>query len=305
MRLLTFTSSTIILFLPFLSTNVRANPVVQSQPESPVVSEAETSLETEAVTADSSGWDNSNRDEIEDVRLQLQNIQQRNFSPSRGTPSLTIANPYGFGSDRGFFTGLSYQTDTRGGADENDQDATWGFGLGLGDAQKAVGAELSYNIASFGQNGRDFGSGGFNLKLHRKIATGWSVAAGWNSFLSVGDVNDLDDSLYISTTKIVRLREKVTSPFSRVGVTVGMGNGQFRTEDDLAADNETFNIFGSLAFRVARPVSFITEWTGQDLAMGLSVSPVRTLPLTVNLGVRDLAGAGDEARWVFGVGTGF
>lgn len=313
MRILTFAGSAII-FLPFLSSNAWANPVNAAQQQSSKISEAsETELKhqnttkpSSTVTADNSDWNDVNRSEIEDVKLQLQNIRQRNFTPSRGTPSLTIANPYGFGADRGFYTGLSYQTDTRGGLEtENDGDATWGFGAGFGNAQKSVGAELSYTIASFGQNGRDFGTGGFNFKLHRKIAEGWGVAAGWNSFLSVGDENDLEDSVYLSTTKILRLREKITSPFSRVGVTVGIGNGQFRSQDNINNDNETFNVFGSLAFRVARPVSLITEWTGQDLAMGVSVSPVRTLPLTFNLGVRDLAGAGDEARFVFGVGTGF
>ena len=306
MRTSIIASSTIAL-LPFLGLPALANPVAQSQLE---YSEIETNrhIEQPEVTADSSGWSDSeqNKIKIENVKLQLQNIRQRNFSPSRGTPSLTIANPYGFGADRGFFTGLGYQSDTRGGLDnESDPDGTLGFGFGIGNAQKAIGAELSYSMASFGQNGRDFGSGGFNLKLHRKIADGWGVAAGWNSFLSVGDANDLEDSLYLSTTKIFKLKEKVSSPFSRVGVTVGVGNGQFRTEDDIANDNESFNVFASMAFRVARPVSFITEWTGQDLAMGLSVSPIRTVPITINLGARDIAGAGDGARFVFGIGTGF
>ena len=308
MQTLIFAGSTILL-LPFLSLSVVAEPVPQSQSQPSIFSQVQVNNSTSdksTVTADNAGWNDRDRSEIEDVKLQLRGISQRNFTPSRGTPSLTIANPYGFGADRGFYSGLSYQVDTRGGDEGiNDNDATWGFGMGLGNAQKAIGAELSYNIASFGQNARDFGSGGFNLKLHRKIAEGWGVSAGWNSFLSVGDGNDLDDSLYLSTTKIFRLRENVTSPFSRVGVTVGVGNGQFRTVDDIANDNNNVNVFGSLAFRVARPVSFITEWTGQDLAMGLSVSPVRTLPVTINLSARDIAGAGDGARFVFGVGTGF
>ena len=306
MRTLIFAGST-ILFLPFLSLSVVAEPVPQSQPSTFSQVQVNNSTTHEStVTADNAGWNGENRSEIEDVKLQLQGISQRNFTPSRGTPGLTIANPYGFGADRGFYSGLSYQVDTRGGDEGiNDGDATWGFGMGLGNAQKAIGAELSYNIASFGQNARSFGSGGFNLKLHRKIAEGWGVAAGWNSFLSIGDGNDLDDSLYLSTTKIFRLRENVTSAFSRVGVTVGVGNGQFRTVDDITNDNDNVNVFGSLAFRVARPVSFITEWTGQDLAMGLSVSPVRTLPVTINLSARDIAGAGDGARFIFGVGTGF
>jgi len=308
MHILKYTGLTIAL-LPLLSLNALANPVAQSRSQTSDFSEVEIKHQTtekSQVTADNSGWDESNQNELKDIKLQLQNIRQRNFSPSRGTPAITIANPYGFGADRGFYSGLSFQTDTRGGAEgDNTPDATWGFGLGIGNAQKAVGAELSYNIASFGQNGRDFGSGGFNLKLHRKVAEGWGVSAGWNSFLSIGDANDLEDSLYLSTTKIFKLREKVSSAFSRVGVTVGVGNGQFRTTDDVANDNNTVNVFGSMAFRVARPVSFITEWTGQDLALGISASPIRTLPLTLNLGVRDLVGAGDEPRLVFGIGTGF
>lgn len=305
MRILTFACSTAII-LPFLSLNALANPANQS-PESSVLSETEIKHKSDnesTVTADNS-WSNSNRSDLEDVKFQLQEISQRNFTPSRGIPSLTIANPYGFGADRGFYSGLSYQVDTRGGLDdENDGDATWGFGLGFGDAQKSIGAELSYSVASFGQNGRDFGSGGFNLKLHRKIAYGWGVSAGWNSFLSIGDANDLDDSLYFATTKIFKTRENINSAFSRVGFTIGAGNGQFRSEDDINDGNENFNVFGSLAFRVARPVSFITEWTGQDLGMGLSVSPFRTVPMTLNLSARDIAGAGDGVRWVFGIGTG-
>lgn len=267
----------------------------------------EISNSTLAQTGDSwSQEDTVDPNEVENIRLQLQDISNRNFTPSRGAPSLTIANPYGFGADRGFYTGLSYQVDTRyGSEDENDDDATASFGVGFGSATKSIGAELSYSLLSFGTNDRDFGSGGFNLKLHRQIAEGWGVAAGWNSFLSIGDANDLEDSIYLATTKIFKTRKELNSPFSRIAVTVGGGNGQFRTEDALENDDEGFNIFGSLALRVARPVSFVTEWTGQDLAMGLSVSPFRTVPVTINLGVRDITGAGDGARFVVGVGTGF
>ena len=311
MRILTFACST-ILFLPFLSLTAWANPGSQSQSndlEFSDTSEIEINQKspTESeLTADRT-WSNSNSQnaELREVKSQLEDIQNRNFTPNRGVPALTLANPYGFGADRGFYTGLSYQVDTRGGLDNsNDGDGTWGIGLGLGDARKALGAELSYNIASFGQNGRDFGSGGFNLKLHRQIADGWGVAAGWNSFLSIGDANDLDDSLYAATTKIFRTRENVNSPFSRVGATIGVGNGQFRSVDSITEDNESVNVFGSLAVRVARPVSFVTEWTGQDLGMGLSVAPFRNSPMTFNIGARDIAGAGDGARFIFGIGRG-
>ena len=304
MRILTFACST-LLVLPFLSSNVLANPAdrIESETKSQSQENSQLANKDKGFTANNS-WSSSGDENVEDVKFKLQDIRDRNFTPSRGVPGLTISNPFGFGADRGFYSGLSYQVDTRGGLDdENDGDATMGFGFGFGDAQKSVGAELSYNLASFGQNGRDFGSGGFNVKLHRKIADGWGVAAGWNSFLSIGDDNDLDDSLYFTTTKIFKTRENVNSAFSRIGATIGVGNGQFRTEDDIVNDENGLNVFGSLAFRVARPVSFVTEWSGQDLGMGVSVSPFRTVPLTFNLSARDIVGAGDGARFVFGVGS--
>lgn len=305
MRILTIVGST-LLFLPLLSLKAIANQDTTTQESADLLkTEINPRSDQDLTRIAENSWSSSSDENLETVRFKLQDIRQRNFTPSRGTPSLTIANPYGFGADRGFYSGLSYQVDTRGGLDDvNDGDATWGFGLGLGNAQKTVGAELSYSLASFGQNGRDFGSGGFNLKLHRKVANGWGVSAGWNSFLSIGDANDLDDSLYLATTKIFHTREDINSAFSRIGATIGVGNGQFRSEDDIFNDNDTFNVFGSLAFRVARPVSFITEWTGQDLGMGLSVSPFRTVPVTINLSARDIAGAGDGTRWVFGIGSG-
>ncbi|GAB4534788.1 MAG: hypothetical protein Tsb0014_21240 [Pleurocapsa sp.] len=312
MRILTSVCCTAVL-LPISGLSAQANPTNETSQEQSPFSETElikSQQENPLIGGDSeikadSSWTDEDKDEVEDVLLQLQNIRQRNFEPSRGAPSLTLANPYGYGADRGFYTGLGYTTDTRGGAtNQNEGDATWGFGLGFGNAQKAVGAELSYTIASFGTT-RDFGSGGFNAKIHRQIMPDWSIAAGWNSFLSIGDDNDWEDSIYLATTKIFKTRENLNSAFSRMAVTAGVGNGQFRSNDAIQNGDEGFNVFGSLAFRVAQPVSFITEWTGQDLAMGLSVSPIETIPVTVNLGLRDIAGAGDKVRFVFGIGAGF
>jgi hypothetical protein len=307
MHILTFVCCTAVL-LPISGLDALANSIDESpqQPSGSVTTQRTIkSIGSNPIVAqtDNSWTEPVDSGEVEKVKSQLQDIRSRNFTPSRGSPALSIANPYGFGADRGFYSSLSYQTDTRFG-NESDGDATMGFGAGFGDAKKAVGAEFSYTLASFGNN-RDFGTGGFNAKLHRQIGEGWGVAAGWNSFLSIGDGNDLNDSLYLVTTKIFKTRENLNSPFSRVAGTVGVGNGQFRTQDALENGDGGFNVFGGLAFRVAQPVSFLTEWTGQDLAMGLSVSPFRTVPLTVNLGVRDLAGAGDGARFVAGIGTGF
>lgn len=251
-------------------------------------------------------WSNSPTEDQKDpseVLLQLQQINQRDFAPYRGAPGFTMANPYGFGADGGnTYVGVGFTPNSRYGND--DADGVIGFGVGVGNARKTVGLELNYTMAGFGEN-RDFGTGGFSAKLHRTVGTGWGVALGWNGFLNIGDENDFQDSAYLTTTKIFSTREKLNSTLSRVALTVGVGNGQFRTEDAIEDDEETFNPFGSLAVRIARPVSGIVEWTGQDLAVGTSISPFKTVPVTFNLGLRDITGAGDGARFVFGVGAGF
>jgi len=257
--------------------------------------------EKTSVTADNS-WiesDSIDTDKAQEVIFQLQNIGNTNFSPNRGSPGLTIGNPSGFGADGGsFFAGFGYQSDTRFGND-NDEDGVAVFGVGLGNAKKAAGLELSYTIGSFGNN-RDFGTGGFNAKLHKQFPNAWGVAAGWNGFLNLGDENDFENSFYLVTSKIFRTRENLNAPFSRVAATVGLTNSEFNNDDD-----REFDVIGSLALRINRPISTVVEWTGSDLAMGVSASPFRRVPLTLNIAVRDIAGEGDGARLVFGAGVGF
>ncbi len=220
----------------------------------------------------------------------------------QGSPSLTIVTPTGFGADNNTgFISATYQSRTRF-ADVSD--GGLGFGVGLGDARKSVGVELSYAIASFGSN-RDFGSGGFNAKVHRRLAEDLSIAAGWNGFLNIGDDNDFENSVYGVVTKIFRTRDDINQPFSRVAVTAGVGNGQFRTESAVDDDRGGINVFGSVAVRVARPVSLIAEWTGQDLGVGVSIVPFKNIPLVITPALRDITGAGDGTRFVLGTGFSF
>jgi hypothetical protein len=242
--------------------------------------------------------------DIEDLQNQLRDIEDlADFGDTlEGSPAITIAIPSGFGADEGIgFVSTGLQTSVRG-SDEADATAT--VGVGVGDAETAIGAELSYTIASFGTN-RDFGTGGFNLKLHRRVTDRLSVAAGWDGFVTLGDDTDFEDSVYGAVTYVGDLRPDINDAFSRVALTAGVGNGRFRTEDAILDDDDTIGVFGSAAVRIARPVSAIVEWTGQDLALGLSVAPFRDFPLVITPALRDVAGAGDEARFVLGATVSF
>ncbi|NEO32196.1 MAG: hypothetical protein F6K36_17535 [Symploca sp. SIO3C6] len=237
--------------------------------------------------------------EVEKLQDELRELEEVDAGKFQASPSLSIVIPTGFGADRGTgFVSATYQEQTRF---SNKDDGSLGIGVGLGDARQAVGVELSYTIASFGSN-RDFGTGGFNLKVHRQLGNDWAVAAGWNGFIDVGDDNDFEDSVYGVVSKVVRTRDDLNLPFSRVAFSAGLGSGQFQTADDVADDEDNINVFGNVAVRVARPVSVIAEWSGQDLGVGVSIAPFKNFPLVITPAVRDLTGAGDEARFVIGSG---
>jgi len=218
------------------------------------------------------------------------------------SPALSIVIPNAYGAHRNTgFVSATYQERTRY---SDVDDGALGIGIGLGDAEKSVGVELSYTLASFGSN-RDFGSGGFNAKIHRRLPKDWAVAAGWNGLINLGDDHDFEHSVYGVVSKIIRTREDINQPFSRVAITAGIGNGQFRTEEAVEDDNGTINLFGNVAVRVAEPVSVIAEWSGQDLGIGVSIAPFKNIPLVITPALRDIAGAGDGARFVLGAGLAF
>ncbi|HEY9616678.1 MAG TPA: hypothetical protein V6C64_07555 [Microcoleaceae cyanobacterium] len=215
------------------------------------------------------------------------------------SPALSIYIPVGYGADKmtAFISG-SYQSDVR----EDDFDAgTFGVGIGLGDADKYAGLELSYAFAS----DMDFGKGGFNAKLHKRFPGDLAVAVGWNGFLNIGR-NDFEQSIYGVATKIFRLKDSIDEPFSRIAVTAGVGDNQFRSVGAIRAGENNVNVFGNVAVRIIRPVSFIAEWTGTDLALGVSIAPFKNIPFVITPAVRDLVSVDNyDPRFVLGAGFAY
>ncbi|MEM8637478.1 MAG: hypothetical protein AAGG51_01480 [Cyanobacteria bacterium P01_G01_bin.54] len=230
----------------------------------------------------------------------IENVEGPNSRNYAASPALSIYIPVGYGADRNTaFVSTNYQSAVR--PDAEGSTFNGGLGVGLGDASQSVGAELSYVFV----NNDDFGEGGFNVKLHRRLPDDWAIAAGWNGLVNIGR-NDFEHSKYGVVTKVLRLRPSLDDSFSRLSITAGLGDNQFRSNGAAKAGENHLNIFGNLSLRVARPVSFIAEWTGQDLGLGLSIAPIKSLPLTITPAVRDLVTTdGRSARFVLGVGTAF
>ena len=253
----------------------------------------------------------ANSQENKDLQDRLNNINNSqppvadkfNTYQPKTSPAFSLFNPVGFGADNNLvFFGLSYQNRSRY---TNETDGGGVIGVGLGDAVNSVGAELSYSLNSFGLNS-GFGSGAFNAKLHKRIGDDTAVAIGWNQFATVllgkgrsGATASTDyprGSYYAVGTKILRTREDINEPFSRVAVTGGVGSGVFLPFDETTLDPKGLNVFGSIGVRVARPISAIVEWTGQDLSAGLSIAPFDNIPLVITPGFRDIAGIKNSAN---------
>lgn len=291
---------------------VQESLVAQSVPQSSCLAYAPTSQQ--AATCQKSGNNvtqvaltqtsrNESMRRAEDLQQELRDLENVKVDDAvEASPGLSIYIPTAFGADNNTgFISSTYQQRTRF---SNVDDGGLGIGIGLGDAQKAVGVELSYTAASFGGS-RDFGAGGFNAKIHRRFPKNWAVAAGWNGFLNLGGPNDFEQSLYGVVSKVIRTRDDINLPFSRVALTAGVGNGQFRSESAVEKGSDGVGVFGNIAVRVAKPVSVIAEWTGQDLGFGLSVAPFKNIPLVITPAVRDVVGGGDGPRFVLGTGLAF
>jgi hypothetical protein len=264
-----------------------------------------------------------NAADAQKLRQQLDSITRKEFDikcPCFGSlsPGLTIFNPSAFGADNNtIFLSGSYQSRTRF---TNSSDGELGIGIGLGDATNALGVELSYTINSFGRS-QGFGSGGFNAKVHKKLSDDFSLALGWNQFAQVnlgsgaaGANIPFDyprNSYYAAATKVFATTDNIDSFLSRIALTAGIGGGQFLSESTLqqaiisGANPTGLGVFGSAGFRIAKPLSAVVEWTGQDLAAGISFVPFEGFPLVISPSFRDITGAGNGSRFVLGTGLAY
>jgi hypothetical protein len=147
---------------------------------------------------------------------------------------------------------------------------------------------------------------GFGVQLHRALNDETAIAAGAeNLFMINGDESDAGESFYGVVTRLFPLRPDPSEPFSLITATLGVGNGRFRTEDDILDDRSTVGVFGAVSVHVIRPLAAIADWSGQDLALGLSIAPFERFPLVITPAFTDVTEtAGDGARFVIGIGIG-
>lgn len=232
---------------------------------------------------------------------------QRVGSQSRVAPSSSILSPTAFTARWGqAFAGAGFQERTRF-TDSSDGAISTGFGVG--DPRKNVAFQTTITVLDLFSN-RDYDDGlmkrgSFSFKAGRMVGNNWMVAVGIENAIVWG-FTDAGTSAYGVASRTFNLKESTAEPLSRLTVSLGLGNGRFRTEDDFNDDKNTVNVFGSVGLRIAQPVSAIADWSGQDLSLGVSVVPLPNIPLVITPALTDITGAaGDGVRFRVGVGYSY
>ncbi|PSO51840.1 MAG: hypothetical protein BRC40_14575 [Cyanobacteria bacterium QH_8_48_120] len=280
------------LFKGLLAGSVASSVVLQA-----TVSLAEPAVERSQANTSSS----PSPEQVRELQQQIESLQD--ILDLRqiyiGSPALSGGSPTAFGADFGIvFAGVGYQARTRFG---DDDDAAIAAGFGLGNREEVA---LEVTVTSFSTFRSTFGdTGGISLKAHRTLPNDFAVAVGVENAILWGD-NDSETSVYGVASKIFRLKESSREPFSRLSLSLGLGNGRFRSEDDIEDENGTINIFSNVSLRVSEPVSVFADWTGQDLNLGISILPFPNFPLVITPALQDVTGnAGDGTRLSLSVGT--
>jgi hypothetical protein len=225
----------------------------------------------------------------------------------RSLPATNASTPSGFGPQWGdLFMGGGFQRNTRasrpgGPLGANDGAVVAGFGLGNA---RMIGLEVAFTSFSTFRSGF-FTRTGVSLKAHHQFSNGWAMAAGTETAFVLGEAGDGGRSHYVAASRVFTRTADSRRPFSAIGVTLGAGDGRFRTLADVRADRSTVGVFGALSARLTDAVGAVADWNGQDLTLSASVVPLRCLPLTITPGITDVTrNAGTRPRFLVGVGVG-
>lgn len=178
-------------------------------------------------------------------------------------PVSSITTPSGFGANWGdVFVTAGYQDRIPG--------SGYGAGLGIGDAKNFIGLESSYSTTS-GNGNNLFNQGAGNFKLHKLFGDHVSLAAGWENAIRQNLPTGTTNTFYGVLTGVLPVGSS-----SNFTASIGAGNGRFRTLNDVAANVDNTNLFGSLGFRATENIGVVADWDGNAINLGL--------PLTLKLG---------------------
>jgi hypothetical protein len=222
------------------------------------------------------------------------------FAPGHNTQSQSA---YGANLGDGFI-GAGFASRTRTGA-SSDGSAVAGFGLW--NSRDYVGVEV--DVFSFSTIREGFGqNGALGLKLHRAFPGNFAIAIGGENLAGWGSL-DAPKTYYGVASKVWRLRQREGDPFGSLTTNLGVGDGRFSPNFDSltkTSDRGSVGVFGSAGLRVHEKVTLIGDWGGQDLSLGVSILPLRWVPLVITPAYADvLQRSNHHSAFLLGVALGF
>lgn len=219
----------------------------------------------------------------------------------RAAPAIAYGIPMGGGAARGQgFAAAGLQRGLRG--DRGFVDGAVFWGQGFGDARRYGAVEVT--LANYSTLRNTFHNRSLSLKLHRTFGGGVGVAVGVENAAIAGRPDGGRSAFAVGSYRL-RLWSGRALPRS-IALTLGIGDGRFNSVQRVRRKANKASAFGSLSVRLARPLSILATWNGQDLNTGVSMAcrPVAGLTVVLTPVVLDATGyAGDRPRLALSAGT--
>lgn len=223
---------------------------------------------------------------------------QMGAGTGRAQPGVSTSSPLGFGPAYGdVFAGFGYQAQARG---TTQDDGSASFGFGLGNPTKYVGLETVITSLSTVREGF-FKRTALGLKAHRMLPGNAAIGFGVEDIVLNGS-SDSKETYYLALSKFMSLG--TGQYFNGLTLNVGAGNGRFQQVSDVNAGKNGWNAFASAGLKISSWLGGIADWTGQDLNLGASIAPIKTLPLVITPALADVTHkANDKTRFTLGAGV--
>lgn len=213
----------------------------------------------------------------------------------RGAPGTSSGSPAAFGAGwRDGFVGGGI-TSANG-----SSDGSMAFGFGLGNAKEAVGLEVVVSSLSSFRSGV-FNRTAFSFKAHHMLGAASAVAIGVENAIVSDDDPTSGNTVYAVASHVIQYSGN--GLVKSLTVSGGLGNGRIRFLKDQQKDNSTMNAFFSAGAQLHPQFSVLADWSGPDLAAGVSFVPFTKFPVIISPTFTNLTGQ-DGASAAFSLGFG-